>query len=397
MEEMTRGPISTMPNISLNVTFIFNNTEPLYEIPTSLSVVFIIMYITIVLLGAGGNSLTIYVIIKSRRMRTVTNMYIANLAVADFILTVLAMPFQFQAMLSQRWDLPPFLCDLCPAVVVLSVNLSVLTLTCISLDRYQAVLNPLTHKPTLSFTKLVIFSIWVISLALALPLLEFYEFENVLMDGEGKPFCHPKNRHLSTLQAYNIILIVVDYIIPMIIISISYSRISCRLWCSPTPGVACSARDAAITSNKKKAVRMMMVVVLLFCICWLPYQLYFLLEMQFPINEYKYINVLFILSHWLAMSNSCFNPIIYAIYCSKFRQEFGIVLKLRQPRPTTDYRPSRMDTREMSPSTQNALLTETSRQVSRLRSKEVELSHLSVPLATEPINGQFRDQDYPPA
>jgi hypothetical protein len=32
-----------------------------------------------------------------RRMRTVTNMYIANLAIADFILTVLAMPFQFQA------------------------------------------------------------------------------------------------------------------------------------------------------------------------------------------------------------------------------------------------------------------------------------------------------------
>ena len=31
-----------------------------------------------------------------RRMRTVTNMYIANLAIADFILTVLAMPFQFQ-------------------------------------------------------------------------------------------------------------------------------------------------------------------------------------------------------------------------------------------------------------------------------------------------------------
>jgi hypothetical protein len=31
-----------------------------------------------------------------RRMRTITNMYIANLAIADFILTVLAMPFQFQ-------------------------------------------------------------------------------------------------------------------------------------------------------------------------------------------------------------------------------------------------------------------------------------------------------------
>ncbi len=35
----------------VQVTVVFNDTEPLYEIPTSLSVVFFIMYITIVLLG----------------------------------------------------------------------------------------------------------------------------------------------------------------------------------------------------------------------------------------------------------------------------------------------------------------------------------------------------------
>jgi hypothetical protein len=45
-----------------------------------------------------------------------------------------------------------------------------------------------------------------------------------------------------------------------------------------------------------QAVRMMMVVVVLFCICWLPYHLYFLLEQHFPINDYKYINVIFIVS-----------------------------------------------------------------------------------------------------
>jgi hypothetical protein len=45
-----------------------------------------------------------------------------------------------------------------------------------------------------------------------------------------------------------------------------------------------------------QAVRMMMVVVVLFCICWLPYHLYFMLEQHFPVNEYKYINVLFIVS-----------------------------------------------------------------------------------------------------
>ncbi len=40
----------------VQVTVVFNDTEPLYEIPTSLSVVFFIMYITIVLLGRVTSS-----------------------------------------------------------------------------------------------------------------------------------------------------------------------------------------------------------------------------------------------------------------------------------------------------------------------------------------------------
>ena len=37
-------------------------------------------------------------------------MYIANLALADIIIGMFAIPFQFQAILLQRWALPPFMC-----------------------------------------------------------------------------------------------------------------------------------------------------------------------------------------------------------------------------------------------------------------------------------------------
>jgi len=40
---------------AVKVTLVFNDTEPLYEIPTALSVLFIVMYITIVLLGKATN------------------------------------------------------------------------------------------------------------------------------------------------------------------------------------------------------------------------------------------------------------------------------------------------------------------------------------------------------
>ncbi len=45
----------------------------------------------------------IYVVFVSRRMRTVTNMYIANLAIADVTIAVFAIPFQFHAALLQRY------------------------------------------------------------------------------------------------------------------------------------------------------------------------------------------------------------------------------------------------------------------------------------------------------
>lgn len=51
-------------------------------------------------------------------MRTVTNMFIANLALADIIIGLFAIPFQFQAALLQRWNLPDFMCAFCPFVQV---------------------------------------------------------------------------------------------------------------------------------------------------------------------------------------------------------------------------------------------------------------------------------------
>lgn len=55
---------------------------------------------------------------SGRRMRTVINLYIGNLAMADVTIAVFCIPFQFQAALLQRWDLPAFMCKLCPFVQV---------------------------------------------------------------------------------------------------------------------------------------------------------------------------------------------------------------------------------------------------------------------------------------
>ena len=121
----------------------------LYEVPTSVVVILSLFYGIISLTAFVGNSLVIYVVVISRRMRTVTNMYIANLAFADVTIAVFAIPFQFHAALLQRWDLPAFMCQFCPTVQILSVNISIFTLVAISLDRWgflQILLTPMSHS-----------------------------------------------------------------------------------------------------------------------------------------------------------------------------------------------------------------------------------------------------------
>ena len=62
--------------------------------------------------------------VTGRRMRTVINIYIGNLALADCIISVFCIPFQFQAALLQKWNLPFFMCKLCPFVQVRQKNLT---------------------------------------------------------------------------------------------------------------------------------------------------------------------------------------------------------------------------------------------------------------------------------
>lgn len=70
-------------------------------------------------------------------MHTITNFFIANLALADVTIGMFAIPFQFQAAILQRWNLPEFMCPFCPFVQAVSVNVSVFTLTAIAIDRHR--------------------------------------------------------------------------------------------------------------------------------------------------------------------------------------------------------------------------------------------------------------------
>ncbi|GLV37928.1 Leucokinin receptor [Carabus blaptoides fortunei] len=306
------------------------NVFRLYDVPAGVIVLLSVFYGSISVLAVGGNSLVIWIVLTSRRMQNVTNCFIANLALADIVIALFAIPFQFQAALLQRWILPHFLCPFCPFVQVLTVNVSIFTLTAIAIDRQRAILNPFRVRLSKLRAKFIIAAIWIISAILATPIfvaLRVVELNDTDSAGREytKPFCNNVNLSNDGLRVYRWILVFLQYLTPMCVISFVYTRIALKLWGTKAPGNAENTRDAALMKNKKKVIKMLVIVVILFDICWLPWQIYnFSQEVFSEINEYRYINIIYFVCDWLAMSNSCYNPFIYGIYNEKFKREFQL-------------------------------------------------------------------------
>ncbi|WAQ97428.1 NK2R-like protein, partial [Mya arenaria] len=301
-----------LQNMTRNISY----KEPdVYVVPLSIVIILAILYGSISMLAVVGNGLVIYVVFKDKRMQTVTNVLIVNLALSDILLGMFTTPFQFQPALHQRWDFPEFMCVIAPSFKVLSVIVSVLTLTFISLDRYVAVMYPLKAGFSKPNAVLSLILIWLFGIASSFPEGYFNSVEQ-RYDPESrkfKPFCLPTWPSESFGKYYYWYLLCVQYLFPLVIINVAYTRISCRIWGTKAPGVTLD-RENVRQRTRRKVVKMLIIVVLLFVLCWMPLQLYNVIsEFNPEINKYKYIQVIWFCSNWLAMSNSCYNPFIYGL------------------------------------------------------------------------------------
>lgn len=64
----------------------------LYRHSVTLTAVYCVAYVIVFIVGLIGNSFVIAVVLRSPRMRTVTNFFIVNLAVADILVIVFCLP-----------------------------------------------------------------------------------------------------------------------------------------------------------------------------------------------------------------------------------------------------------------------------------------------------------------
>ena len=260
----------------------------IYEIPPILAVVLSVIYMSVSLCAILGNWMVLWIVIRSKNMRSVTNLFISNIAISDISIGAFAIPFQFQAALLQKWLLPHFLCSFCPTVQIVSLNVSIFTLVALSYDRHRAITSPL--KPRLSRTVAYMINgfIWFTSLLLSIPTFLAYKIEWDQMESQDGvnheliPICQSTGLSQSFLRPYNHTLVVLQYLVPFIAISFFYIHMAVVLFSNLRISGDSRQGSSRSINSKKRVIKMLLIVIAIFAICWLPFQLYNILQEIFP-------------------------------------------------------------------------------------------------------------------
>ena len=287
--------------------------------------VFKLIAYSIILFGSlVGNVLVILVVVLNRHMRSVTNYLIVNMAVADLLLTAFNMPVTIKVIATRSIDWSVVLCKIIPFTQCVSVASSVLTLTAIAIDRFLAILYPLKRYVTFPVAYYMIAVVWIVAIAVNSPVL--YAKKLVFNKNTKKNICLEIWTPIFSENAdkdFTVVLFVTFYVFPLSTMSVLYSFVIHNLWVRKVPGIQMPENQLRAERSKKKVLKMLLAVVVIFALCWLPVYITqfiaFFGQKRFPCGP---PGTLAFMGYFLCHANSAINPAMYAIFNSNFRKGF---------------------------------------------------------------------------
>ncbi|XP_061194619.1 5-hydroxytryptamine receptor 1D-like [Saccostrea echinata] len=212
--------MSSSPSNSSNTT---SDSISGIELPPGYSTVHLIVTVVIVtaiiLLIVVGNLLVVIAIYTDKNLKSKQNWFIASLAVADFLLGLIIMPFSLSNEVMGYWYFGSVWCDLWKAIDVLLCTASILSICLISLDRYWCITKALTYPRQRTATRaaLMIAAVWILSLIICVPPLIGWKNPLPVTD---YPLCL-----LSSEVGYIISSCMGSFYIPGVIMVIVYYKI----------------------------------------------------------------------------------------------------------------------------------------------------------------------------
>ena len=277
-------------------------------------------YAIIFIISLVGNLMMIHVISKTSYLKTTTNLLVANMAMADLMITFFAMPYSVKFLFSAVWISGTFgevSCKIVQYLLALAIAASILTHVIIALDRFFCTMYLFKRVKAISNPKKTFPFIWLTSLALMSPYLFFY---GSVQATNATSYCIVNFEHLHAIKIYFSLVFFLLYFVPLLAIATMYAFICRRLWRNKAPGILSESSVQRREAHKKKTTKMLVVLVTAFALCWLPAHVMHLLS-YFWYDAYVALPLaVMLLSFWACHSHSAINPLLVASLNGKFRK-----------------------------------------------------------------------------
>ncbi|XP_022789620.1 tachykinin-like peptides receptor 86C [Stylophora pistillata] len=298
---------------------------------TKVDIVFAVIYSLIVLPGIVGNCIILIILWKNSSMHTTTNYLLMNLAVADLI-TLLLCPGLYDFAITKvhlQGITGDLICKLFVgnAIVPITINTAVLTVCTIAVERYMALVKPFrTAKLTKESVKYVIAVLWLLALLSCIPDIQANTYD---ISSTKYPCKRPWSLDEYFFHKPFIIFTCVGFgLMSSSILIFCYFEIIRGLYFTRT---ICSESTCNVEERKakKQLARLVIWLAVVFAACSLPFSIYFIFLISADIRTVKEnYNVLFELhraTRFLLFSNSFFNPLLYALQSSNYRDGFKLI------------------------------------------------------------------------
>nr|XP_060638831.1 C-X-C chemokine receptor type 6 [Anolis sagrei ordinatus] len=270
------------------------------------------MYSVTCIVGISGNSLVLIVLIFYEKVKVLSDIFLVSLAIADLCF-LCTLPF-WAYMAADEWIFHTLPCKLIRGLYTMNLYGSMLTLTCITIDRYFAIVQ--ATKAHVSQAKRRIWGtaacilVWVISLAFAMP-----QFIFSIEASYGKKVCHSSYPSEDAHKFTEIIQMVLGFLLPIVVMVVFYSIIANTLF---------KARGF----HKHKSLQIIFAIVVTFILTQTPYNI---LKITRVVDQRVAMDFSFdyglVITEAIAYFHGCLNPILYFFIGVKFRKNLAKILK----------------------------------------------------------------------
>uniref|UniRef100_A0A3Q3AS48 Bradykinin receptor B2 n=2 Tax=Kryptolebias marmoratus TaxID=37003 RepID=A0A3Q3AS48_KRYMA len=277
------------------------------------------VYILVIsVLGIVLNVFVLMVFCLHKKSCSTPEIYLSNLAAADLLL-VSFLPFHAVSLSNRHnWTFGQAMCKVSYMSIIMNSFCSIYFLVLVSIDRFLALVHPLSYKRIRRsiFAKLGCLLVWILGFLFTLPALIYRE----LLQHNNRTLCSISNLSFTTKMTVSSVNSVFGFIIPVFIISFCTIKIIKALKNRLVHGVNAKKTD-------QKATTLILAVLLAFLICWVPFHLMRFLYLPHDakiITECKTLRILYICGQicpYLAYFNSVLNPILYVVVGKNFRQK----------------------------------------------------------------------------